>query len=111
MLIDTDSFGAHAKQPCGVSIQPCCVTDNWQWVAVSALVAFANLVVPVFLMDAEYDEVWWDDLLDSYAPTQEQAYAIHLSHNGMPNERLVGTPFMIVSETIARLSDQTRFVQ
>ena len=63
-------------------------------------------------MDAQYGcEVGWDDLLDGYAPTQERAYEIHLSHNGMLNERLVGTPLMIVSETIARLSDQTRFAQ
>ena len=57
--------------------------------AVGALVAFENLVVPVVLMNAHYGcDVWWDDLLDSYAQTQ---YAISI---------------MIVSEAIARLSDQ-----
>ena len=60
----------------------------------SGALALANSVIPGFLMDAQYQayqgEVWRDDLLESYAPTREQAYMIHLSHNnGMPNERLL----------------------
>ena len=50
-------------------------------------------MIPVFPYgrSARYQcDVWWDDLLDSYVPTRERAYLIHLSHDdGMPNERLL----------------------
>jgi hypothetical protein len=38
--------------------------------------------------DAPYQrKEWWDELLDNYAQTREQAYVTHLSHdNGTSNE-------------------------